>query len=47
MLILQRRKDGEILIGDNIVVKVIDIRHDSVRLGIEAPPNVRVDRKEI
>jgi carbon storage regulator len=47
MLILSRQREEEIIIGDNIIVKVIDIRGDKVRLGIEAPPNVRVDRKEI
>lgn len=35
------------MIGDNIKITVVEIRGDKVRLGIVAPENVRVDRKEI
>ena len=47
MLVLSREVNEEILIGDNISVMVIEIRGDKVRLGICAPREVSVDRKEI
>jgi len=47
MLVLSREVNEEILIGDNISVMVIEIRGDKVRLGINAPRDVSVDRKEI
>ena len=47
MLVLTRERDGKILIGDDIAVQVVDIRGDKVRLGIEAPPDVRIDRPEV
>jgi len=47
MLVLSRKKDEKIVIGDNITLMVIDIRGDKVRLGIEAPADVSVDREEV
>ena len=47
MLVLSRHKDEKIVIGDNITVMVIELRPDRVRLGIEAPPEVPVHRREI
>lgn len=47
MLILTRRPDETITIGDQITVTVIDVRGDMVRLGITAPADVRVDRLEV
>ncbi len=47
MLVLARMRDEDILIGDDIVVTVVDIRGDKVRLGITAPARVAVDRREI
>lgn len=47
MLVLSRQRDESIIIGDNIVVTVVDIRGDKVRLGIQAPPEVSVHREEI
>jgi carbon storage regulator len=47
MLVLSRKKNESIVIYDNIVVTVIEIRGDKVRLGIEAPKNVSVHRQEI
>jgi carbon storage regulator len=38
MLVLSRKRDERIVIGDNIVITVVDVRGDKVRLGIEAPP---------
>ena len=47
MLVLSRKKGKDIIIAGNIVVKVVEIRGDKVRLGIEAPKNVPVDRAEV
>lgn len=47
MLVLSRQRDESIVIGDNIVVTVVDVRGDKVRLGIEAPREVSVHRREI
>lgn len=47
MLVLSRKKDEKIIIGDNITVMVIEIRGDKVRLGIDAPKEVSVHRQEV
>jgi carbon storage regulator len=47
MLVLTRKKDGQIMIGDDIVITLIEIRGDKVRLGIDAPKNVQVHRREV
>lgn len=47
MLVLSRKKDEKIMIGDNISVMVIEIRGDKVRLGIDAPQDVIVHRQEV
>jgi carbon storage regulator len=47
MLVLSRTRDESIIIGDNIVVTVVDVRGDKVRLGIEAPREVSVHRREV
>lgn len=47
MLVLSRKINEKIVIGDNIVVTVVDIRGDKVRLGVDAPTSVPVHRKEI
>ena len=47
MLVLSRQRDESIIIGDNIVITVVDIRGDKVRLGIEAPKDVPVHRQEV
>jgi len=47
MLVLSRKRDEQILIGDDIVIRVVEIRGDKVRLGIEAPPHVPVHRSEV
>lgn len=47
MLVLTRHPNESILIGDSIRVTVVDIRGDKVRLGIDAPRHVRVDRDEV
>ncbi|MBI3090172.1 MAG: carbon storage regulator CsrA [Candidatus Tectomicrobia bacterium] len=47
MLILTRRVGERIRIGDEITMTVLDIRGGNIRLGIEAPPHVKVHREEI
>ena len=47
MLVLSRKKNESIIINDNITVTVIEIRGDKVRLGIEAPKEVTVHRREV
>lgn len=47
MLILTRKLEEEITIGDNITIKVVDIRNSQVKLGIEAPRDIPVHRKEL
>ena len=47
MLVLSRHRDESIIIGDDIVVTIVDIRGDKVRLGIQAPAHVPVHRQEI
>jgi carbon storage regulator len=47
MLILSRKCNEQIVIGDNIVVTVVAIRGGNVRLGIQAPTSVAVHREEI
>ena len=47
MLVLSRRKDETIVIGEDIHITVVDIRGDTVRLGITAPKSIPVYRKEI
>lgn len=47
MLVLSRKRNEVIRIGDNIEIVVVDIRHDKVRLGIDAPQDIPVHRQEI
>ena len=47
MLVLSRKKNESIVINDDITIVVVEIRGDSVRLGIEAPPEVPVHRREV
>jgi carbon storage regulator len=47
MLVLSRRQNQSIVIGSDIVVRVIEIRGDHVRLGIDAPRSVTVHREEV
>jgi len=47
VLVLTRKTDESVVIGDNIVVSVLEVRGDVVRLGIEAPRDVAVHRREI
>ena len=47
MLVLSRKKDQGIIIGENIELTIIEIQGDQVRIGIKAPKNVSIYRKEI
>lgn len=47
MLVLSRRVGEQLVIGDDIVVTVIEVRSDGVRLGIDAPRSVTVHRAEV
>lgn len=47
MLVLVRKTDQSIRIGDEIIIRVVDIRGDKVRLGIDAPNSVPVHREEV
>jgi carbon storage regulator CsrA len=47
MLVLSRKIDEQIIIGDNVRVTVVSIRGNQVRLGFEAPPSVPIFREEL
>lgn len=47
MLILSRKTNERLMIGDDIVVTVLEVRGGRVRLGVEAPASVAVDREEV
>ena len=47
MLVLSRQRDQTIMIGDDVEITVVDIRGDKVRLGINAPAEIPVHRKEV
>lgn len=47
MLVLTRRANESIMIGDDIVITVLDVRGDQIRIGIRAPRSVAVHREEV
>ncbi len=47
MLILSRKTDQQIKIGENITITIIDIKGDQVKIGVEAPKEVKVFRQEV
>jgi carbon storage regulator len=47
MLVLSRHRDESIMIGDSVIVTIVDIRGDKVRLGIQAPQDIPVHRQEV
>ena len=47
MLVLSRKKNEQIMIGDDVVITIVDVRGDKVRIGIEAPSHVPVHRHEV
>lgn len=47
MLVLSRKKGEKIVINDEVVLTVVEIRGDKVRLGVDAPQNVPIHRQEV
>ena len=47
MLVLSRRPNERVMIGDDIIVTIADVQGDKVKLGFEAPEDVVIDREEI
>jgi carbon storage regulator len=47
MLVLSRQRDESIMIGDQVIVTIVDIRGDKVRIGIQAPNEIPVHRQEV
>ena len=47
MLVLTRKKNQSIMIGDDIEIVIVDVKHNQVKLGIRAPRNVTVHRAEV
>lgn len=47
MLVLSRKKNESIVINDNVVITIVDVRGDKVRIGIQAPRDVSVHRQEV
>jgi carbon storage regulator len=47
MLVLSRKKDEVIIIGDDIEITVVDIRGDQIKIGVSAPKSVSIHRKEV
>ncbi len=47
MLVLSRKKDEPIRIGDDVIITVVEIRGDKVRIGIDAPKEMPVHRQEV
>ena len=47
MLVLSRKKNESIIIGDNIEVVIVDVKGEQVKVGIKAPRNVTVHRAEV
>ena len=47
MLVLTRRPGESVMVGDDVVITVLDVRGDVVRLGIKAPRSIQVHREEV
>ncbi|MCK9223904.1 MAG: carbon storage regulator CsrA [Candidatus Muirbacterium halophilum] len=47
MLVLTRKKNQSIIIADNIEIVVVDIKGDQIKIGVNAPKNISVHRKEV
>jgi carbon storage regulator len=47
MLVLSRKLGESVQVGDGIVIRIVEVRRSRVRIGIEAPPSVRIRREEI
>ncbi len=47
MLVLSRKPGNQIVIADNIIITVVEVKGNQVRIGIEAPDDVVIHRKEV
>jgi len=47
MLVLSRKKFDSVMVGDDVEISIVEIRGDKVRLGIEAPKEIPVHRREV
>jgi len=47
MLVLTRKKNQKIMIGDDIEITIVDIRNEQIKFGISAPNHIKVFRKEV
>ncbi len=47
MLVLSRKRDESIIIGDDVVITVVDIKGEQVKIGVTAPKSVSIHRKEV
>ena len=47
MLVLTRKKNEKIVIDENIIITIVDVRGDKVRIGIDAPDHILIHRQEI
>lgn len=47
MLVLSRKRDESIIIGDDVIITVVDIKGEQVKLGVTAPKTVSIHRKEV
>lgn len=47
MLVLSRKRDESIIIGDDVVITVVDVKGEQVKIGISAPKSVSIHRKEV
>ncbi|MDP8246463.1 MAG: carbon storage regulator CsrA [Candidatus Hinthialibacter antarcticus] len=47
MLVLSRKRDESIIIGDDVVVTIVDVKGEQVKIGISAPKTVSIHRKEV
>ncbi len=47
MLVLSRKRDESIIIGDDVVITVVDIKGEQVKIGVTAPRTVSIHRKEV
>ena len=47
MLVLTRRIGESLVIGDDVVIRVLDVKGDVVRIGVDAPRHVQVHRQEV
>ena len=47
MLVLTRKRGEKIVVGDDIVITILDIKGDAIRIGVDAPSGVRIQRHEV